>query len=252
MSEMSGLSLKESGPSGHLEHPCTPCFSHAGEVCPVRVKRSQMVLFLEPEKVRAVDPLARAGRLDKRRGSSPAPKPWLAVVLGVDTAARSGWAVSVSGRLVESGEVDTLAEVEVERVVRSALTHGAAGGLPVVLVLEAPYGGRVEIIAALGVARERWLRAWRAVGQSPRRVVRVQPSTWRAAVLGQCAIGKRRDEVRALEQQVAAWLFGRELGADEAPACLIARWGSQAGVVGKAIGVKGRKASLMGWQESNG
>jgi uncharacterized protein (UPF0254 family) len=175
-------------------------------------------------------------------------------VLGVDTAAQSGWAIAVSGKRVDSGELSTLDTAELERVVRWAVDLGRVGGLRVVLCLEAPWGGSVAVVAALGVARERWERVWRDAGQTVRRVVRVNPSTWRAAVLGRGAIGLEREAVRALEQRVAAWLVGpaRELGPDEAAAVLIAAWGAQAGEVGRAIGVRGQRESLKQWQrESN-
>jgi hypothetical protein len=169
-------------------------------------------------------------------------------VLGVDTAAQSGWAIAVSGKRVDSGELSTLDTPELERVVRWAVDLGRVGGLRVVLVLEAPWGGSVAVVAALGVARERWERAWRDAGQTVRRVVRVNPSTWRAAVLGRGAIGMERDAVRALEQSVARRLVGKELGADESAAVLIARWGAQAGEVGRAIGKRGQRESMKQWQ----
>lgn len=200
---------------------------------------------------------ARGDRLPARlvparsRRSSPSPLPWACVVLGVDTAARSGWAIAVSGKRVDSGELSTLDTAELERVVRWAVDLGRVGGLRVVLVLEAPWGGSVAVVAALGVARERWERAWRDAGQTVRRVVRVNPATWRAAVLGRGAIGLEREAVRALEQSVACRLVGRPLGPDESAAVLIARWGAQAGEVGKAIGVRGRKASMKQWQTTN-
>src|SRR4029077_3348650 len=79
-------------------------------------------------------------RLVAARGKrpSPAPRPWACVVLGIDTAARSGWAIAVSGARVDSGEVDTLDTAEVERVVRWAVDLARVGGLRVVLCLEAP------------------------------------------------------------------------------------------------------------------
>jgi len=188
-----------------------------------------------------------APRRSRTKAPSPAPLPWDAVVLGIDTARRSGWAIAVQGKRVDSGELDTLDAGEVQRVVAWAVSLGALGRLPVVLVLEAPWGGSVSVVAALGAARERWMAAWRACGQSPRRVVRVQASTWRCGVLGRVTAGMEREAVRALEQSVANRLAGKALGPDEAPACLIAYWGGWAGQVGKVIGVRARKASLRKW-----
>ncbi len=189
----------------------------------------------------------------RSRRPSPAPKPWACVVLGVDTAARSGWAITLFGKRMDSGELDTLDTAKLEQVVRWAVDLGRAGGLRVVLCLEAPWGGSVAVVAALGVARERWERAWRDAGQTVRRVVRVNPSTWRAAVLGRSSIGMPRAEVRALEQRVAGWLVGpgRVLGPDESAAVLIAAWGAQAGEVGRAIGKRGQRESMKQWQRAD-
>jgi len=220
----------------------------------MKPRKKQLGLFGASEPDRPAVVLGRAPSRTRssraRRHTSPAPKPWACVVLGVDTAARSGWAIAVSGKRVDSGEVDTLNTPDIERVVRWAIELGRVGGLRVVLVLEAPWGGSVAVVAALGVARERWERAWRDAGQTVRRVVRVNPSTWRAAVLGRQAIGLEREAVRALEQRVAAWLVGpgRVLGPDESAAVLIAAWGAQAGEVGRAIGKRGQRESMKQWQ----
>lgn len=208
-------------------------------------RSTQQPLFSLPSAPRPVSRSVRASVRSK--ALSPSPRPWSAVVLAVDTAARSGWAIAVQGERVDSGELDTLDFIEIERVVRWAIELGQAGGLKVVLVLEAPYGGSVSVVAALGVARERWERAWRDAGQTVRRIVRVQPTPWRVAVLGRQVIGMRRAAVRALEQRVARALIGKALGDEEAPAVLIARWAAYAGAVGKAIGVRGRRASLKAW-----
>jgi hypothetical protein len=185
---------------------------------------------------RAVTPAARATAHARPRTEAPAPKPWLCVVLGVDTASTSGWCIAVTGRRVDSGELDTLDPAELARVVRWAVDLGTVGSLPVVLVLEAPWGGTVATLVGLGAARERWLRAWRDAAQAAGRVVRVKPSTW-------------REETREQEQLVARAMVGRVVGADEAAAILIARWAGHAGAVGRAIGKRASKASLRAWTQ---
>jgi hypothetical protein len=189
---------------------------------------------------------SRATTRHKRLRETPAPKPWLCTVLAVDTASRSGWALSRDGALRDSGEVETLNEAALGLIVRNAveLSEGTAS---LVLVLETPWGGSAEIVSALGAARERWSRAWRAHGLTQRRVVLVSPSTWRAAVLGGKWASARRELVRAHEQRVARALVGYDVGADEAPAILIARWAAHTARVGRAIGPRGRRASLRAW-----
>lgn len=176
--------------------------------------------------------------------------PWDAVLLAVDTARRSGWCVSVQGKRVESGEVDTEQQsATLDNLVLWALRLGDTGGLPVVLVLEKAWGGNTSMLQSLGGARERWLRPWRDAGQARGRVVLVNPATWRSAVLGGYWATAKRDNVRVHEQLVAKHLKGSPAGPDEAAAILIARWGSHAAVVGKALGKRAIKASLRAWSQ---
>lgn len=199
---------------------------------------------------RAVTPAARATVRMRTRREAPAPKPWLCVLLAVDTAATSGWCISVTGQREDSGEVDTLDAAELARVVRCAVDLGEARALPVVLVLEAPWGGSMAVLVALGAARERWLRAWRDADQASARVVRVKPSTWRSAVLGGHYVSAPREETREQEQLVARAIVGRAVGSDEAAAVCIARWAGHAAIVGRAIGKRASKASLRAWTSS--
>jgi hypothetical protein len=148
---------------------------------------------------------------------------------------------------MDSGEVDTLDEATLELIVRSSIELADTEDVPIVLVLEAPFGGDPRIVAALGVARERWLRAWRLCGQADARVLRIQPSTWRAPVLGRGAIRLPREDVRRLEQATARALVERPVGSDEAAAILIARWAAHSASVGRAIGKRAARASLREW-----
>jgi hypothetical protein len=192
-------------------------------------------------------PLSRATSR-KRMASTPSPKPWQAVVLAVDTARHAGWSIWSSGKLADSGELDTLdAEAVLDQIVANALDQAEQSKAPAVLVLEAPYGGSVDVVSALGAARERWLRAWRCAGQSRGRVVKVTPSSWRAAVLGSRWVGVERELVRAHEQRVARALASHVVGSDEAPAILIGKWASHAAAVGRVIGVRAQRRSLRVW-----
>jgi ribosome modulation factor len=171
------------------------------------------------------------------------------VVLAVDTARRSGWALYVAGRLRASGEVDTLCDEAVGKVVVAACERAQSCGYPLALVLESPFGGTTVVVSALGQARERWLRAWRDAKQSRKAVVLVQPNTWRARVLGRGWRGAKRDELRLAEQRFAAQVSGcAKVGPDEAAAVLIGRWGAQALDVGRAIGEEAMRASLACWR----
>ena len=165
---------------------------------------------------------------------------WPCVVVGVDTAKRSGYAVRVAGRLVEAGEIQTDRDRGLaRRVVLEAVERARPLELGVVLVLEKAWGGDTRTVLGLGAARERWLNAWVDCGQPLQRIVDVYPSTWRARVLGVSSVRVPRDVVRATEMRVAlvevAKLGVDELGPDEAAAILISRWGARAGEVGKVL-----------------
>lgn len=230
------------------------------------MKPAQVDLFAapksSPKKARAL--IASATRRQKKPREAPAPKPWQCAILAVDTAANSGWSIWREGQLVSHCEVDTRDELEMRLVLADIslwaettldCERGRVPAVPAVLVLEAPYGGfkhpgMVSTLVALGMARERWERAWKARGLPMSHIVRVQPSTWRAAVLGRVARMKT-EELRKLEQSVACRLLGcaeGRLGSDEAAAVCIGAWATRAPEVGRVIGERARKASERAWE----
>jgi len=162
-----------------------------------------------------------------------------AVVLGVDTATRSGWAIRDPTRLVWSGECDTHDWGELDAIVRLALDRATLLRVPAVLVLERPWGGSLQVLPALGAARERWDVAWSRAGQPRSRRVLVWPATWRARVLARGSHCAKRDVVRAAELAAArnevSAAHAAQLGADEAAAILIARWATHAPAVALAL-----------------
>jgi hypothetical protein len=197
----------------------------------------------------AFRPSTRLRRSKSKRRPSPAPLPWECVALGVDTARRSGWSVWARGHLIARGELDTLDEAALREVISRVLAGAAELGLPAVLVLEKPWGGAADLVAALGAAAERWLKPWRELAVGHRgRVVRVQPTTWRSAVLPDWYPQMPREECRAEEQRFALALSGAtDIGGDEAPAVCIGYWGSRAGEVGRLLSKTTQRASLAAW-----
>lgn len=201
--------------------------------------------------------LAADTRRRKKPKEAPAPRPWQCAILAVDTAANSGWSMSREGKLITYGEVDTRDELAMKMVLADIadISLWGRGNVPAVLVLEAPYGGHkhpgmVSTLVALGMARERWERAWKARGLPMSHIVLVQPSTWRAAVLGRVARMKK-PELLKLEQSVACRLVGcaeGDLGGDEAAAVCIGAWATRADAVGQVIGERARKASEKAWE----
>lgn len=180
----------------------------------------------------------------------PRPWPWQAVLLSVDTATRSGWAVTLAGETLAYGEADTLDEQSLSDIVRFAQSTAERWDVPTVLVLEAPWGGRRNFLAtlmALGAARERWMRAWRAAGLPVSRAVRVKPNVWRRVALGKAYAGAKREVVRAGEQEVASHMAGEPMRAEEAAALLISVWAERSEEVGRVIGARARSASEHRW-----
>lgn len=180
--------------------------------------------------------------------SGPAPKPWLACVLSVDTAENSGWAFWRDGTLVDSGEVDTRKSEVLDALVADFVLVAEPGERAKALVMEKPWGGSTPTVIGLAMARERWERAWKDSGEAMGRIVRVHPSTWRAKVIGKIH-GLKRDAIRERELQVAQRIANRiDLGYDESAAIGIGYWGSSAGEVGRVIGARAVQASMRGWK----
>jgi hypothetical protein len=175
-------------------------------------------------------------RRPKRRLPAPSASPLQCLVLAVDTAECSGWAASHGqDEYLAFGEADTLDDVALRYIVRWALSCAQQRGLPLVLVLEAAWGGPAWVLLGLGAARERWMAAWRAAGLPRSQVVSVQPAEWRARVLGPHWSRARREQVRPYEQSVAEGVVGRDVSGDEAPAILIARWALRAAKVARVL-----------------
>src|SRR3954471_7074082 len=151
----------------------------------------------------------------KRRAAAASAIPHECVVLAVDTAELSGWCV-ITGKdeFLAFGEADTLDGHALRYIVRWAASHAERRGLPLVLVLEAAWGGPAWVLIGLGAARERWHAAARDEGFPKSRIVAVQPSEWRARVLGKRWATARREVVRPHEQAIAAATVGQPVRGD--------------------------------------
>jgi hypothetical protein len=158
-------------------------------------------------------------------------EPLECVVLGVDTAQVSGFCLTVRGHYFASDEFDVVRRIgRAEEVCMDAIALGVANKLPVVLVYEKPFHGTGQ-----GQYVGLWKAAFVAAGGVQRRMVGVMTSQWRARILGAGWARAERQAARRAEQSLAADVAGRAVGGDEAPAILIARWGSHAGQVLKKL-----------------
>lgn len=164
-------------------------------------------------------------------------------ILAIDAGALSGWALGINGFRVDSGETHPLEAAKVvERVVK------AAGERALIVVGErwTRHGMHAEAYGGLIAAWKAWTWALEAAGHHPKRVVRVYPQSWRAAVLGRGNL--RTEEARKLSIAVARgrWKLEREPGHDEAAALCMLMWGMHAPEVEKAAAFKPRKIAPKG------
>lgn len=150
------------------------------------------------------------------------------VVLGVDTATVSGWAIRVRGRLIASGQIDTRQHGRVAEIVARAVAAGRKYDVRVWVVLERAWGGRLNTIVGLGMARGRWIDACRGMVPSAR-ITSCMPNEWRAGLFGGRWSRVERNEIRAHEVQTAVAETKRDdIGDDEAAAICISAWAARA------------------------
>ena len=164
-------------------------------------------------------------------------------MLAVDTAKVSGWAF-VDSR----GHTYTMAGIcgeplsgvclansisAVDEVVKRAETYAELLGIPkarVVLVLEAPWGGKRHIMFGLGKAHGVWEAVWSSRKFAASHIVKVKPRVWRKAVLGR----DRGSALHQAEQMAAKMAYGygpyspSDFPQDQAAAICIAVWASTA------------------------
>jgi len=171
---------------------------------------------------------SRVIRWKRRRQSLSASTiaPLDAVLLAVDSARCSGWAVYARGQLHTYGECSSRVPQERAEVVAEALRLSVALDRPIGLVLEVPFGGPLKTLLSLAETAALWRDTWVAYEQHPRRVIDVLATEWRERMFGTGSMP--REDARRLEQITAqrirdvARLSSRpELGGDAAAAvCL--------------------------------
>lgn len=162
--------------------------------------------------------------------------PHRAVILAVDTAERSGWALWVQGSLHAWGEIDMMGRGGASAADVCADAKGLAADLApdAVLVYERPFRGTTQ---------GQWIGAWKAAWArelpTPHRMVGVYPATWRARVLGRGLHAAKREVVRPVEQSVATALADAaqpgDIGPDAAAAVCIGYWATHAPEVAKKL-----------------
>lgn len=161
-------------------------------------------------------------------------------ILSVDPGAISGWALTVRGDYIKSGEVRPERELgRVREVCEYARICAEVACLPLVLVLERPFRGRGGSAGASNI--HTWQAVAREAGIQASKVVKVYTATWRAAVLGRGWGNKPREVARERERQFAEGLACSPLGPDEAPAVCLGQWGAYCDEVNAKLPKKFRR-----------
>jgi hypothetical protein len=129
-------------------------------------------------------------------------RPLEAVLLAVDTAQGAGWALYGAGELMLFGEVKTGRPEARRDVVAQTIHLGDRLGLPLAVVLEAPWGGALGTIISLAQSVALWRDTWLDSGEPLGTVLELQAREWRRPLFG--AGNMPRLEQRRLEQLTAA------------------------------------------------
>jgi hypothetical protein len=198
-----------------------------------------------------IEEARRRGLLGKpKRVKKPSPPasytPHRAVILGIDSAKRSGWGVLKStGRLGERSQLLCHGESEDLLAWRYAVQRARDAeridNLPLIVVMETwTTGGRTDrrmgpsTLIGLGESRGHWKELLKRFGHPRRRIIQVNVMTWRSDLFGG-PMNRTSEQWKSEARRYVEGLFKITVGPDEAEGICIAVWGSQAGHVGALL-----------------
>lgn len=198
---------------------------------------------MAPKAKRTLPGREKLTRKERRRMSGPSHVPHACVLLGIDAAGQSGWAILVRGELPSPAHLGTAATaIDRERAIRLAIAAADDAGLPIAVVGEKwVLGARTkgkpgmspDALARLGGRWQQWEDMLVELGVPRSRMRRVHLATWRAQVLSGTH-GHGTDWKRVVTQW-ALRAFRVEVGHDAAEALAIAVWGSRAPDVAEVL-----------------
>jgi Holliday junction resolvasome RuvABC endonuclease subunit len=151
------------------------------------------------------------------------------LILGLDVATRTGWAVvRRAGRretLVAFGAINATAR-EIDALAGAQIDAAADAGEPLLAALEDSFLGRnVATLRTLAALRGRWEQALEMRGA---RVELVRPDGWQRAILtGLMGPRAQRAERKRAAQAFALATFGAKATQDQADAIGIATYGAR-------------------------
>lgn len=171
----------------------------------------------------------------KPRVKAPPPPPsfraWACVILALDPATVTGWAIWVNGVYHRSGEFELWSGEGVRecvRVIDIARDIALSLNIPWCVQAERSFGGHMgrKETAALGF----WRFGLYNAQLLPACIGLVYPARWRARVLPKGNASAKRKIVKSVEVAIAKKLTSHEtMGDDEAAAVGIGKWSTQAG-----------------------
>jgi hypothetical protein len=185
------------------------------------------------------------GSVPGRRG--PRASSALFAVLAVDPGEASGWCYRPTFATRETTRtafgLAHLPKGEQREVVAQAIRMATADGLPLVMVAEKwnGFGLNPSARGGLVAAFKAWAWAWSERGQPAKRIVRVHPTKWRAAVLGRGNMRTAQAKALALAT-VHAHGFASIEDHNVAEAMCIAQWATASPEAGAAAAYTPRKS----------
>ena len=140
----------------------------------------------------------------------PEPKPLEAAVLALDAAKCTGAALYLRGKLAGYDEVQARESSARRALLREAMHAAEVRALPLVLVVEAPFGGYASAALSLTATVALWRDSWLALSQPKTHFIEIQVGQWRSKLFGRRALS--RTQARAWEQRVAMSQVLRDFG----------------------------------------
>lgn len=148
----------------------------------------------------------------RRKQAPPLPplaRPLDAVIVALDAAKRTGWAVYVRGVLHAFGDADSRKHDERGQVIAIGLRVAEMLRVPCGMLIETPYGGYTAVVLSLTETKALWREDWTRMTGTPDRCIDRTAGEWRRGLFGRGNMP--REQARALELQLAKRIVARDL-----------------------------------------
>lgn len=136
--------------------------------------------------------------------------PLHAVLVALDIAKRTGFAIYIDGRVWDYGEVNARVPAERANVFSNAISAAYIRAIPVGVVCEVPYGGYQSAALSLYATVMAWRETWCSTGSPVGHMLERTAGQWRRD-FGWSMLP--RAQARRLESVLADQVIARDLGA---------------------------------------